>query len=597
MRRAHWLGKNSRSQSYTHAIFVDTETKPVTIGDDVVRADLWFGWACYVKRIKGDRWTEPKWIRFEDAGPFWDWVEKHTFPKNRTVLIAHNVGFDLPVLDGFHEMNSRGWKLGMAILDDPPTMIKWTEGKRTLLCLDSMNWFRMSLASIGNYIGVDKLEMPSDDSSVEDWDTYCKRDVKVLAAAVLHYWKFIRSNDLGNVQPTISGQAFSTFRHKFLQPETILIDDDDKALKLARSAYYGGRTESFQIGPIDEVFYLDFNSMYPAVMMAYDSPTKLINNSIHWSIKDIDGERDSIAMIGDVDLEVAENDFPYRTPERLLFPLGEFRTVLAGPELLHALDTDSIRKVHSVTAYVQRPIFSDYVDYFYKMRLEARAEGNESKGFLAKQLLNSLYGRFGMSGRRYENISTTDDVDPKSWEIYDMDIKAWRNFRSVSGLVQEQVRDGESRDSAPAIPAYIASHGRMTLLKAMYQAGKENVFYCDTDSLVVNREGYDRLSSMIDPDRLGALKVEYHSVPMTIRGVKDYVLGDIERIKGVRNNAIQTGPNTYKQDRFRGLRGAMRDGDLRSVEISTVTKTLTREYLKGIVDPVTGRVAPFVLPL
>lgn len=169
-------------------------------------------------------------------------------------------------------------------------------------------------------------------------------------------------------------------------------------------------------------------------------------------------------------------------------------------------------------------------------------------------------------------------------------------MRSFGGIVQEWRDVGEARDSMPAIAACITSQARMALWRGMCLAGRENVLYVDTDSLVVNLEGLARMDAVLGEDELGAWTVEHRFQEITLYGPKDYEFGDKKRTKGVRRNAEWLAEDHVRQDKFEGFRGLLRAGSLDAPIVSKVEKHLAREYLKGTVGQ-DGRVEPFVLSL
>ena len=128
----------------------------------------------------------------------------------------------------------------------------------------------------------------------------------------------------------------------------------------------------------------------------------------------------------------------------------------------------------------------------------------------------------------------------------------------------------------------------------MKMSGRENVYYCDTDSLFTNANGRDRLHSVLDDQLLGALKVEGVTDEMEIHGLKDYRFGEHVALKGVRDPHNPIAPNVYRLETFRGLKGALRDHDLNRMIVTRGVKRLKRIYDKGIVHD-DGSVTPFPL--
>ncbi len=267
MRRAHFLTANSQGQLPVRLVFFDTETKPVPTNDpETTDQRLWFGYGAYVRRMEDYQWSSPKWIRFEEPEEFWSWILELSAEKTALYVFAHNLGFDVSVTKGFDFLVENGWEGQRPILDDPPSVIKYKKDGRTIVLLDTLNFFRVPLFVLGQSVGIEKLEMPAYTDPILQWETYGHRDVEVILYAMLQWLDFVRTEDLGNFSKTLPGQSLTAFRHRFMTHK-IFIDDNEDALELARKAYHGGRTECFKIGKFyQSVHCVDINSQYATAM-------------------------------------------------------------------------------------------------------------------------------------------------------------------------------------------------------------------------------------------------------------------------------------------------------------------------------------------
>lgn len=594
MRHAHFIKRNHETTTPTYAIWFDTETRNDKRCKDKIVHILTFGWAAFARKRSNGKWDKPEWKRFETADQFFAWVEGKKIPKTKLYLFCHNTSFDIPVLDAFRNFALRGWKLTMACIDAPPTICKLRKDNTTICILDTLNIFRMSLKALGGIIGLEKYDMPDISISSAEGDRYCKRDVEIIMKACMRWWQLIEDNDLGGFAPTLAGQAMRAFRHRFMSHK-ILIDNHEKATAVSRRSYYGGRTECFRLGHIKEhTTLLDVNSMYPAVMRAHDYPCRLLGHTRKASLCDLKEWLKSRCLSADVTLRSTENAYPFRTPERLLFPLGRYRTSLSTPEILRALARNDIEEVHEVAIYEKAPVFADFVNYFYNMRLLADAETRTAEALMYKTLLNSLYGKFGQRGLIWETTEQTDDLSARIWEEKDAETGKIYRHRQLGGIVQVQYNETESKDSFPAIAAHVTAYARLLLYDMINTAGKGNVYYVDTDSLLVNDRGLGALDRYIDPNKLGSLKIEGSYDDVEIFGAKDYRFGSKERHKGVKKNAVWLSANQVRQDQWSSLKGLLATGHLSRPSIKKVTKTLSREYTKGTVLP-SGYIEPFRL--
>lgn len=594
MRQAHFLRSNKGNQAPTLIVAFDTETDSVPVGIDVVEARLAFGWLAVSRRHRGSSWSSPKWHRFDTPDAFWEMVNRETRLGWRIVLAAHNVGFDFRVVQGFSSLVRDGWECVGAVIDDPPTILRYRKGRRSMLILDTLNYYRVSLAELGASIGLPKIEHDLVWGDREKDDAYCKRDAEIVLRAMTGLIDRVRDLDLGNFAYTFPSLAFGTFRHRHLK-HPVLIDDNPKALEIARSGYYGGRTEPFRIGPVHAtVSVYDVNSLYPSVMQTTKVPTILRGV---WTRLSTDRLREILVdgtAIADVTVQTEQSDYPLARDGRLLFPVGEFRTTLPGPELGHALSLDHIIKIHRVAVYESAEIFRTYVDEWYGRRLEARAAGDVALESFCKYMLNALYGKFGQRGETWDSVGETDLSDVRRWIEVDAQTREVRHYRSLGGIIQLQSGEKEARDSHPAIAATITSAARMVLLDYMNMAGRPFVVYVDTDSVfVLNGPAQRQLAPRVG-SQLGQLKLERTLRNLTIYSPKDYAADGYEKHKGIRKNAVLLAPGKYAQDMFEGLAGAVQRGDVNRQLIYRTEKTLHRQYQKGTVDA-SGFVHPFRL--
>ncbi|NIQ91320.1 MAG: hypothetical protein GWN93_20850, partial [Deltaproteobacteria bacterium] len=151
---------------------------------------------------------------------------------------------------------------------------------KSIVFIDLMNYFKMSLAKLGESMGYPKLHIDFNTCTTDELARYCRNDVYVMVQAWKKWTAFLRENDLGVWAPTLPAQAFNAFRHRFMSSD-IMIHSHQKALDLERDAYHGGRTEVFRHGFFNtrQYYLLDVNSMYPAMMKHRLFPTALVTYS------------------------------------------------------------------------------------------------------------------------------------------------------------------------------------------------------------------------------------------------------------------------------------------------------------------------------
>lgn len=590
----HVLRKNARTKLPSRFIFYDCETFPETYTESIDKHALKLGHACHATRdTKSLKWRET-WLKFTKKKTFWDFVCSKAEKKTRLMVVAHNQNFDFMVLNGFVELVKRGWELTRHIITSSLFIARFRKDSCTIMVVDSLNWLRASIKSLGEALGTHKGEIDFDTCTFEELDQYCRQDVEILKDSVLMLLKFIRKYNLGNFQLTRASQTFTAYKHRFMTHK-LWIHAHRQAQLLERLSYRGGRNEARIIGTTRQTIYdFDVNSLYPFVMRDNEYPTKFIRYMEGTSVIDLTRLLEEYAVIAKVLIEIKEPFIGLKT-ERLIFPIGKFWVTLTTPELKRVLQRGIIHEVKELAIYEKAPIFKKWVDELYELRLMFKTAGNKVFEEFTKGLLNSLYGKFGQRIQDAKKVGEAPLEEISVERIIIHETKQCFTEYSFGGQTyRRSPGNTEWRDSFPAIASHVTAYARLYLYDLMVLAGMENVFYCDTDSLFLALLGMLRLKPLLHETKLGMLKLEGKADYLRVRGCKDYKLGEVEKIKGIRKDAKQLSENVYSQVKFYKFRSLLRKGLLDAPLTETITKTLKRIYKKGTVLP-NGEVIPYVL--
>ncbi|MCK9327713.1 MAG: hypothetical protein M0P69_19620 [Bacteroidales bacterium] len=603
------MTQTTKSEIPEHIIYFDSEARvdtddtkyiaQVLAGDTVEKIhDPYLICACF-SRSRRDTWKDYHGRNFKRR--FWREVDRWTQEGRKTWIFAHNAKYDTLAAGAVHWLVKMGYTV-LGFSDDNPFILKLAkkvnDKRKTILILSSTNYYKNSLAELGTIFGLPKLDAAFN-APLRDAITYCRRDVEILKLAMDHFINFIRTEDLGNFAQTIAGQAFSSYRHRFMHHD-IYIHVDRRALEIEREAYSGGRTEAWRIGVVPEkMFVCDVNSQYPFVMMEKSYPVmlKTIRNTMDLDTAAAMIEKGYL-LIGRASIDTADPIFPVKAG-RLIFPVGKFETTLTTPEISAGIARGIITSLKDVCIYEGGKIFMDYVDYFYNARLEAKAKGDKVHDLMYKLFLNSLYGKFGQRAIDWEAVGEAPPDVVSVEQIFDVDTQSRRLVKIFGGTIFKSIpKQGvaaEAANSFPAVAAHVTAYARMLLWSYIEIAGFSNVAYMDTDSLFVNEAGLERLQAagVLDPTRLGALKLEKEG-QLTIYGVKDYVFDGKAKIKGISKNAIKISETDYIVNQWASLSTMLRDGTTDGYKNMLVKKHLSREYTKGNIMP-GGWVAPLIM--
>lgn len=593
----HFITPNKKEGRPTRAVFFDTETKAVELPSGAKRLELKLGWACFWHKPGGKDRATYKWHFFAARETFWAFLSEHLSPDDDLYLIAHNIAFDFRIAGGFTHAKREQWWIDFLYHKGMTTLVRYKTSQGALQLLDMGNFFPTTLAEIGKVVGVEKAEVDFASCSFQELSDYCRNDVQILIAAWESWLSFLDDHDLGDFRYTLASQAMSAYRHNAMT-HPIKIHTDQGVCELERAAYRGGRVECFAVGelPRETYYQLDVNGMYCAMMSWYDYPRLLKSWPLSLSLKQLRATLKKHCVIARVILHTDIPAFPLRAGSFNIYPVGTFQAVLSTPELEFALDRCQILKVGKVAIYEKAPIFKAYAEYFAELKEHYEREGNRPFRAIAKKLANSLYGKFGQTDIDTDLSFEMPPLAPREAPYYDWRTQTWCRIYRLGYQTVYEKSGGESFNSFPAIPAHVTAHARMYLWSLIEQAGRENVLYCATDSLLVNQRGLDNLADKIDDHRLGCLKVENVSKSLEIWGPNNFRLGDRLKSGGIRKTARQVEKDLFDQDMFLGLRGAVRVGDPDLVTVKRVRKRIYRRIKTGIVNSL-GRVDPFRLDL
>lgn len=594
---SHYIKKNHRTSLPQHIIAIDTETIDDKSQDQgVERHRLLLGCLIYRRWDNGHRSTKDystSTYRFDNHSSL-DNILYSILKKTRKryYIFAHNANFDYSIIDINARLCNLGLKTEFYVNEKPPVIVKTKAKDISVLWLDSLNFFRMSLSQLGDSLGlISKSNMPNS-SDLNELYEYCKNDTEILIEALTKWRMFVSDNNLGNFAVTLASQSLNAFRHRFMPERTLVQTSKEDVLLKERKTYFGGRTECFYNGTKKGDFYmLDINSMYPYVMQKHSYPVRYVTRHNNFNPYKYTFSQDIKPGMATVELTLDKPVLPMIIEGRLCFPIGRLNGTWTYPELKYARPYISDITFIDVYMYRHKPIFTQWVTELYALRQQFKSEGNIAYSTLVKLLMNSLYGKFGQLTPVWENIEPTtlpDNTEGFSEDPYTKEIIHWR---VRMGILQHKSERIETSHSMPLIAAHVTAYGRNMLFSLIEKAGIANVYYCDTDSVLVNSKGYTLLKRLISDTTLGALGIEWNSSFINIHGLKDYEYQGGKKIKGVKANAKQLNDNVFTQKQFRSWDYHQSKGERGFIDIIEQRKELKRIYTKGILHS-NGRIIP-----
>lgn len=406
----------------------------------------------------------------------------------------------------------------------------------------------------------------------------------------------LRDRQLGSLKDTAGSQAAASFKRRHLT-HLMQAHNDERALNLEGESYYGGRCEAFRIGRVGgPVYHLDVSAMYPFCARNNYVPVSLSGVDCGLGAGDQPQLGEGCGLIADVTVETDEPAYPYRnTADGItVWPVGVFRTVLSGPELQDALSRDRVIRWHRASWYHMAPALKSYAECTLALRDEHKY--NPDMRAWAKALGVCLIGKFGQRERKW--VDCHSNVFHGPWDSWyeKREGEQWTRYRSLANYVQREETGGWSYDALPAVASWVTSLARSRLLTMVRCAGWSEVYYLDTDALMVSKDGLCRLADAgwVRDGEPGFLRVKNVSESVDIHGVKAYDEEGRSVRLGRPLSVARGGPGGPRYWAHRTPAGACRERRPPQAVRVAVRHDRTEAYRHGLVCA-DGTVTPFQL--
>lgn len=567
----HWIRPNEASRLPRRHIVFDCEARRDRTGGGEVQS-----WLCAVASFdhQHDKSRKPaptEWGRFDIPEALWAWVDDRTRPRYRTVVVAHNLAYDLRISRALSILPERGWALRGIRIDGDGSWATWRRADRNLTMVDTLSWFPTSLANVGRAVGIDKPRLPDTSTLTPKVWERCETDVRILRAAWLRTLGWLEAEDMGNWRISGAGQAWAAWRHRWYTHK-VLIRSDAAHRVTERESIWTGRTEAWRWGQLKGGPFTewDFAHAYASICRDHDLPRGYRGRVSRPSLRTFRSAVRHYAVLARVTVTTDTPTLPARSPEGICWPVGRFSTVVWGDELAAALDDGADVTFDELWTYDRAPVLRAWGEWVCDLLDRPRDEVDPVVRLVVKHWSRALVGRTGMrwsSWTPYGRAPSSDVVlrrlvGPAAGESSRL-LQLGRDLY-VNGV------QADGADACPMILAAVAGLTRMRLWSAMQAAGLEHVAYVDTDGLLVDAEGSRALerASIVD------LRAKAVHRSATVLGPRQLVLGATLRAAGVRAAAVRVGRQRWAMDVWRQLSTSLSAGEADRVRVSPRTVSL-----------------------
>jgi hypothetical protein len=261
---------------------------------------------------------------------------------------------------------------------------------------------------------------------IEETKKYIYNDIKSLYDIIEKFSKDVYDVESINISDVVSISSLTLkifLTNYYDSKRTPIHIPRYKQHKDIKKAYYGGRTEVLKTYGEDLYLY-DVNSLYPSVMLK-DMPVGNL-------VKSSDTNLDNYFGFCYVTVEVPEScknpALAYRDSRGSIYnPVGSWTGWYSSEILKTARDVDKAKIIVHYGYKLKKGenVFTNFIHNYFELKRKATEQKNDGLRMLAKLMLNSLYGRFGL---KYI-LTTTKIVSSSEFKELSLKYKVLDSFR------------------------------------------------------------------------------------------------------------------------------------------------------------------------
>lgn len=464
---------------------------------------------------------------------FLNYIEK--VKDDKIIMYAHNGGkFDIYLLikaimcrygwvvSAFLEQNGRIMNLECYIYESKKT-IAFRDSYNFIACTlnDACESFKPKTVKLEGDVNHDLINY--DNCYTEEikqyTEKYLKNDCISLHEILNIYNKEINERFEISIKNVLTNASITRnlYLNRYYTEDTPIFSLPKSIDKEIRKYYFGGRNEVMtKIGhrKKGKFYYLDFTSLYPHVMNKYQYP---IGEVSEIDVIDKEFNNNWFGFVKCKFRHIKKDEIPLHAvlqDNKLLFPYCDNwqESVLSTEEIKYSINNNLGYEYQFIKLYNYEErdyIFSECVQDIYKMKLQAEKDGKESLRSIAKILINSLYGFWGMNFYEREQIEVVKIRKEKETKNKKAKtIQEVRQYKLQTLLMNQKLNDYniigkydvynkvdriKAKCANVGLASMITSNARMylyMLLKDIKDAGG-HTYYMDTDSVVTDYNIYD----------------------------------------------------------------------------------------------------------
>lgn len=496
--------------------------------NETTHADTARSFAVAYHRQLETTWERHPAALIESGEDLHDWIESLSVPK-RCLYVVSPVASDCLTLSHFWNRLDRvgaRWEKSAShgkhvdtshnaddkyvvramILHGKPDIVKYSRHGAGFSWFSGYQYFNAHEEELAHTIGYEwKIGGPIDTRRETLLRDVCERAEMWahLFTELADWWRTVQGGPWGMT----TGQLALSFFRSRLAEKTVLVHRNERAKRVEAHAIYGGRASTWYFGDVGAdkydynahpylpklseymmengpIHHFDVRSMYPHLLASERFPVRWICNRDNTSLDYIRNSLNDQCVIATVRLGSNVGEYPLRRNDRVIYPCGEFDTVLCGPELGRAIDDGIVMRVYNSCHYQSGKPFAKMAHELLAMRDVSRNTERHGWDMFIKSLSNAFSGKMAQKGGKWEEYTKYAALQQwGEWPALDADTGKLQRFKAISGLAFVYVEDELSGKPMGAAYAYLTCYGRYVMRLAREGLPARSVVSQDTDGL------------------------------------------------------------------------------------------------------------------
>lgn len=568
-------------------VFLDTEARRTRVGG--VEHQTWrLGCTSVVTwDSHAERWGHRRAERHATPESLWRAVTGAAQPSTRTVVVAHNLGYDLRISRALEILPAWGWQVDKLVVSPEHVGLDLVNGPLRLVLVDSLATLPVGLARLGEALCYPKGTLPPDEAPDGAFWPYCERDVEILERAYLAVVNRLRDDDLGCWARTGSGLAWNTYLRRFCGADKVLVHSDDELRQAEMDAAHAQRCEAWRWGKLPGAWHeWDHELAYAHVLADETLPAYHLDEVRGLTMRHLERTYPATRWLVHARVVTEAPVLPVSLPEGTAWPVGTFEGWWWDAELLTAAREGARVELATAHRYRGERWLASWAEWCLDLCAGPAHGDGAVLAIAAKHWQRALVGRSAMRWRDWHEAGDAWSEETAYVPMLDADTGELGAAFHLGGRKWETWERIWHDNALPQLYSAVMAHCRVRLWHEMRVAGLDHVAYCDTDALIVDDEGDRRLAAAVAAGELGSLRRK-----ATWRGVKVHAPKYLEalalsRIAGVPRNRRKLAEHHYRVETWESLTGALAHGRadevlIRDVQVTVEPRDWRRLHLPG----------------